>query len=147
MIEKHDCTQTKQFANDASVRLLSTQGNTRVTLQQLGLCGNYTGYNYLLMAVDLALQDVAVGKPLYAMIASKHNAKYNTIRQDIYTCIHRAQRANPDLYARITGHSPTEGAFATSSFITCLAQWVRTYDAYLICDEGHLPRPVWKERV
>ncbi|MCD7947282.1 MAG: sporulation initiation factor Spo0A C-terminal domain-containing protein [Oscillospiraceae bacterium] len=146
MIEERDYTQAKQPANDAAVRLLSTEGNTRVTLQQLGLCGNYTGYNYLLMAVDLALQGIEVGKPLYAMIASKHHAKYNTIRQDIYTCIHRAQRSNPDLYSRITGHSPQVGAFATSSFITCLAQWVRTYDAYLVCDDGHLPRPVWQKK-
>ncbi len=77
-------------------------------LRALGLNQKYTGYENLLMAVEIVKKDkhtlYSVTKSIYIPIAEKRGCTWSAIERSIRTAVKRGWKINPDLIKDMAGY-------------------------------------------
>lgn len=75
-------------------------------LNALGITANYTGFCYVTLAVDLAMEDMErlslVTKRLYPAVARHYNTTASCVERNIRTVVRVAWTQNPDLLKKLS---------------------------------------------
>lgn len=92
-------------------------------LYNLGITANYTGYHYILYAVELTAKDPSrlnlVTKKLYPTIAHHFSSTAGSVERNIRRVVDLAWQNNPQLLEDMAGHHLDRRPFA-SQFIAML---------------------------
>lgn len=93
-------------------------------LLALGITANYTGYYYLLAAVELATADPShlthVTKTLYPAVAKQFSSTGSRVERNLRHVTELAWRSNPQLLQELAGH-PMEQRPRVSQLLAILA--------------------------
>lgn len=92
-------------------------------LCSLGITPNYTGYYYVVCAVELTISDsshlVQVTKDLYPTVAARFSSTPSRVERNIRHTAELAWKTNPELLRRMAGH-PLKQRPKASQFIAFL---------------------------
>lgn len=92
-------------------------------LYPLGVTPNYTGYYYIIYAVEVVASDpshlVLVTKDLYPMIASRFSSTISRVERNLRHSVDLAWRTNPVRLQEMAGH-PLAHRPCASQFIAIL---------------------------
>ncbi|MBR6793328.1 MAG: sporulation initiation factor Spo0A C-terminal domain-containing protein [Clostridia bacterium] len=98
------------------------------TLRRLGITRNYRGYNILLVAVRLVVEDESrirnVMQEVYKPVSEELNCGYSTIERNIRTIIRRVWDTNADALQRIATYHMAYYP-PTAEFIDIIANHVQ----------------------
>lgn len=101
--------------------------NINFLLQSLGITNNYRGYRYILLAINLVLENEdrleSVVNKVYYSIAKTYNINWTSVERNMRTLVNRAWNVNPKLLIEIAGY-PMNGAPTTSEFLCIITNYI-----------------------
>ena len=111
---------------------LSMSVDIKKTLRPLGAVRNYRGFQRVLYAVELVLENEdrleAVTKEVYQRVAAHYGCSWKTVERNIRTAINTAWNRNPEYLIKMAGYPLTEPPTA-SEFLEIVTNYIQRNEA------------------
>ena len=95
-------------------------------LESFGLGNRYIGFHYIVMAIELIMEDEArlqaVNKEIYAVIADAYHCKYTSVERSIRVAIGRAWTINEQAMKEMAPY-PLLSKPTNAEFLELLSQY------------------------